>query len=138
MKRLFATLTTSLFLMLAPMPAGAITGDKWTPTTQSPFVGLLAFYDQQGEYSHRCTGTLLSPTVVLTAAHRTSGTALVYAYFEVTVPDDFREDPTGIRGTPFTPSRLRRRYVGERRGGRDPRPAGEAPRVSDDRRRKGP
>ena len=44
----------------------------------------------------------LSPTVVLTAAHCTDGMALAYAYFLVDVPDDFRENPTGISGTPYT------------------------------------
>jgi hypothetical protein len=65
-------------------------------------VGLLAFYDGEGAYSHRCTGTLISPTVVLTAAHCTEGTATAYAYFSVEVPDDFRENPTGVLGTTFT------------------------------------
>ncbi len=102
MKRLLLIFTSSLFLMISPMRAGAITGGQVDTDNRYPFVGLLAFYDEQGEYSHRCTGTLLSPTVVLTAAHCTDGTALVYAYFQITVPDDFRENPTGITGTPYT------------------------------------
>jgi secreted trypsin-like serine protease len=46
---------------------------------------------------------LISPTVVLTAAHCTDGTATAYAYFQVEVPDDFRENPTGLLGTTYTP-----------------------------------
>jgi hypothetical protein len=66
------------------------------------FVGLLAFYDDEGDYMHRCSGTLLSPTVVLTEAHCTEGTATAYAYCQVEVPDDFRENPTGLLGTTYT------------------------------------
>src|SRR4026208_1133885 len=102
MKRLLLIFTSSFLLLLSPMPANAITGGQVDTGNRYPFVGLLAFYDEEGEYMHRCTGTLLSPTVVLTAAHCTIGTALAYAYFEITVPDDFRENPTGISGTPFT------------------------------------
>ena len=102
MKRLLVVLTSSFFLLLSPMRAGAITGGQVDTGDRYPSVGLLAFYDGQGEYDHRCTGTLLSATVVLTAAHCTDGMALTYAYFQVSVPEDFRENPTGISGTPFT------------------------------------
>jgi trypsin len=36
---------------------------------EHPFVGMAAFHDDQGEYDHRCSGSLLTPTVFLTAAH---------------------------------------------------------------------
>ena len=101
MKRLLVILASSLFLLVSPMHAGAITGGQVDTADRYPFVGLLAFYDA-GDYSHRCTGTLVSPTVVLTAAHCTQGMDLAYGYFQVVVPDDFRENPTGISGTPHT------------------------------------
>lgn len=52
-------------------PAGAITGG--TPDTENRYgnVGLIAFYDDGVRY--RCTATLVSPTVLLTAAHCTAG-----------------------------------------------------------------
>jgi hypothetical protein len=37
-----------------------------------PYVGIVAVYDDSGEFVTRGTGTLLSPTVVLTAGHVTS------------------------------------------------------------------
>jgi secreted trypsin-like serine protease len=101
-KRLLVVLASSLFLLLSPMHAGAITGGQVDTANRYPSVGLLAFYNDQGGYEHRCTGTLVSPSVVLTAAHCTDGMALAYAYFQVVVPDDFREHPTGISGTPHT------------------------------------
>ena len=102
MRRLLPMLASALLLVLVPTTATAITGGEVDTEDRYPFVGLLAFYDDEGEYLHRCTGTLLSSTVVLTASHCTEGTASAYAYFQVSVPEDFRENPTGVAGTPYT------------------------------------
>ena len=53
---------------LMASPAAAITGN-FTPDFDHEYVGLIAFYDADGEFVHRCSGTLLSPTVFLTAGH---------------------------------------------------------------------
>jgi secreted trypsin-like serine protease len=101
MRRLFVIVAASLLFGLVSGSAGAITGGQKDTQNLYPFVGLLAFYDDQGEYVHRCSGTLISSTVILTAAHCTEGTASAYAYFQVEVPDDFRENPTGLLGTTY-------------------------------------
>ena len=49
-------------------PAYAITGN-WATDNEHPFVGLVVFYDAGGEFIWRCSGSLLSPTKLLTAGH---------------------------------------------------------------------
>ncbi len=62
-------------------PAGAITGN-YQKDFIHPYVGLVVFYDADGEFSHRCSGTLLSPSVFLTAGHCTEGVSTARVYFE--------------------------------------------------------
>ena len=69
MKRLLAILGSTVLLVALPGSAGAIVYGEVDTENRYPFVGLLAFYEGSGAYSHRCSGTLVSPTVVLTAAH---------------------------------------------------------------------
>ena len=59
----------------AVMPAAAIT-KNFRDDDEHPFVGLIAFYDSDWVFIHRCTAELLSPTVALTAGHCTNNPAL--------------------------------------------------------------
>lgn len=70
--RTIATLMAATALALTFVaPASAITGGE-RDGAGHPNVGLILFYDAGGRF--RCSATLVSPTVVLTAAHCTFGT----------------------------------------------------------------
>jgi Trypsin len=82
MRRTLALLALLIGLLATTaLPAGAITGNYQRDFIH-PYVGLVVFYDEAGEFSHRCSGTLLSPTVFLTAGHCTEGVSTARVYFE--------------------------------------------------------
>lgn len=85
MRRIAALLAAGLALAAAwATPATAITG-TFTPDFEHPFVGLVVFYDKDGEFVHRCSGSLLTPIVFLTAGHCTdeaAGVETARVYFQ--------------------------------------------------------
>ena len=81
MRRLVVLLAIVLGMLATALPAGAITGN-YVEDNEHPFVGLVTFYDETGEYSHRCSGSLLTPTVFLTAGHCTDGATTARVYFQ--------------------------------------------------------
>jgi trypsin len=80
MKKLFAFAA----LLAATTPALAITGD-WIEDTVHPYVGLVVFYNAQGGFIWRCSGSLISPTKLVTAGHcadTAEGAASARVYFQ--------------------------------------------------------
>ncbi|MEN8260417.1 MAG: trypsin-like serine protease [Pseudomonadota bacterium] len=77
----------------------------WAPPDGDahPYVGLVIF-DVEGQPSHRCSGTLLTPTLFLTAGHCTAGTDAARIWFETEITDPFFPftGGTSISGTPHT------------------------------------
>jgi Trypsin len=57
-------------LAIAVAPGGAVTGN-FVADNEHPYVGLVAFYDAEGEFMWRCSGSLLTDRVFLTAGHCT-------------------------------------------------------------------
>ena len=77
-KLVFAIFSVIVILSIAVSPVAAITGN-WVEDFEHPFVGLIVFYDANGEFAGRCSGSLLDPYNFLTAGHCLVGpTARVY------------------------------------------------------------
>lgn len=80
MPRLIALLTAAVLAAAITAPVGAVTGN-FTEDHEHTYVGLVAFYDEEGEFLHRCSGALLTPTVFLTAGHCTDGAKTARIWF---------------------------------------------------------
>lgn len=68
--RKFLSISTIVLVALAILvvPALAIT-NNWVEDFDHPFVGLVVYYDADGEFLWRCSGSLISPTKFVTAGH---------------------------------------------------------------------
>jgi hypothetical protein len=97
-------LATSVAILATAAPAGAVQFGQ-PDGNAHPQVGLVLFYDAGGNPLSRCTGTLLSPTVLLTAAHCTSGTASAQVWFTpgpITVASGYPFTGGASFGRPYT------------------------------------
>jgi hypothetical protein len=85
MRKLFALLAAVAAVAVTASPAQAVLYGQ-PDEGEHPYVGVVRFFDEEGNYLWRCTGTLISPTVVLTAGHCTFGTAYAEVWFSETAP----------------------------------------------------
>ena len=85
MRKTIVVLAMALVLLIVvAVPTLAITND-WVKDSEHPFVGLVAFYDTDGNFIWRCSGSLITPTKFLTAGHCTDtaeGAVSARVYFQ--------------------------------------------------------
>jgi hypothetical protein len=83
-KLLLTAFSVIAILAIAVSPAYAITGN-FVEDNEHPYVGLVVFYDEKGEFLWRCSGTLISNWTVLTAGHcadTVGGAVTARVYFQ--------------------------------------------------------
>jgi V8-like Glu-specific endopeptidase len=95
-KMLLAAFSVLVILAVAVFPVGAVT-DGQPDGDGHPFVGLMVAQDADGNPLWRCTGTLISDTVFLTAGHCTESPA---AHVEIWFDTDV-ESGIPANGYPF-------------------------------------
>lgn len=103
MRRVTVLLVSWLLFALPVVPAAGITGDS-VPDHEHTFVGMLVGYDAAGRPVISCSGSLLTPTVYLTAGHCTVGISSFRLYLQQQVAAAYDpglgQDPT--TGWPVT------------------------------------
>jgi hypothetical protein len=82
MRKLIALVIVAFAVIVSPAGSvRAVTGN-YVGDFAHPFVGLAVFYDSSGTFLHRCSGSLLTPTIFLTAGHCVDDAASARVYFQ--------------------------------------------------------
>lgn len=105
-KMIFAVFAVIAILAIAVSPVGAVT-DGELDGEGHPFVGLMVAQTASGAPLWRCSGTLISPTIFLTAGHCTETPAAhVEIWFDADVesgiPANGYPNNGDVGGTPYT------------------------------------
>lgn len=103
MKKLAISIILALSLLLS-VAGGALAITNGQPDGDNhPYVGLLVFDDANGP-AWSCSGSLLAPTVVLTAGHCTDGAVAARVWFDEVVEGNTEFPFSGVTsydGTPY-------------------------------------
>ena len=93
-KRMMLTLAALVACLVVASPVQAVTGN-YSKDFVHDYVGLLVFYTtpdpETGDpFSHRCSGSLISPTIIVTAGHCAEGVDEGRVYFQQSVGPELR------------------------------------------------
>jgi V8-like Glu-specific endopeptidase len=102
-----ALLTAILATSMLASTAQAITGNPIPDGNKHPYVCLVVAYDENKQPLWRGSGSLISPTVVLTAGHVTDGAAYAAIWLDEKIAYDPEKgyptyDNAPAKGTPYT------------------------------------
>ncbi|HEY5983915.1 MAG TPA: trypsin-like serine protease [Anaerolineales bacterium] len=104
MRKIGLAVVLSLAMMLSVVGMAAAITNGVPDGTNHPYVGLAVFDDANGP-AWRCSASLLTPTIVLTAGHCTDGAVAARVWFDSVVqgnPEYPFSGPSSYDGTPYT------------------------------------
>ncbi len=107
MKKVTVSLLLTLMLVFSTIGVASAVTDGELDGEGHPYVGLMVAQDEEGNPLWRCSGTLLSPTLFLTAGHCTEAPAAhVEIWFdsdvESGIPANGYPNTGDVGGTPYT------------------------------------
>jgi hypothetical protein len=88
MKKISLAVALAFALLISTFGSASAITNGVPDGDNHPYVGL-AVFDVGGSPSHRCSASLLSPTVVLTAGHCTDGTSAARVWLDTETAVDF-------------------------------------------------
>ncbi len=100
-KKLVAVVATLVMVLIFALPAGAVMFGA-PDGNNHPYIGLVVFYNEAGVPQWRCSGTLLSSKVFLTAGHCTDGAASAQVWFQPSMVGTGYPYTGGTTGAPYT------------------------------------